>query len=635
MAPNDPQEESLTRRLAGQSVNKAGLALDQTEINRVIAEASKGSKFYENERKKDAELTTKIGNLLLKKEELAKGIDTAAVESSVDRMISEIEATRDLSQTIVHIDCDAFFASVEELYDPSLKGKAFGVSPGVLTTASYEARKYGCRSAMPTFIAKKLCPHLIVVPIHFDRYNEMSGKVFDVLRTRDPNMAPVSSDESYLNITEYMQDHNITAEECVKELRAEVEEKTKLTVSAGIAPNKMLAKVCSDRNKPNGQFMLPFDKDSIMEFTRDLPIRKIPGIGKVTERLLDGFGIKTCGDIYTHRATIYIMDHELGLGSLLHACLGIGSNDVQPGKREERKSVGAETTFHGTSNVDRLLEKLEGVAESLADDLERTGFAGKTITLKYKLDTYQLFTRAKSCSRWITSKEDLFEIGKELFLKELPLKLRLIGLRATNLKDLRVSDDKGIMKFFKPGDSPPGKRRKTEDECIMISDEDEKPEPELPTLSIHASSSSKPNFFGSDDSADDLPVAKPSVKPRSYAGPSSSSIIPRIQIKPASSNSASRASMKRSPEPSEDPTDAVQSTSLDCPICGKTLKTDNAGLNEHVDFCLSRGMIKQASAEGGSTVEKVVRRGADSTSTSKGKGKGKAGVKRANPFVKR
>ncbi|KAG8898683.1 hypothetical protein FRB99_007231 [Tulasnella sp. 403] len=353
-------EDSLTRRLAGASVTKAGLALDQSEINRVIAEASKGSKFYENERKKDEELTEKIAKLLKTKDEMLKGANISVVEAGVDKIVAEIEATRDLTQTIVHIDCDAFYASVEVLHDPSLEGKAFGVSPGVLTTASYEARKYGVRSGMPgvvsSFIAKKLCPHLILVPAHFSRYSEMSKQVMDVLRTRDPNMASVSVDEAYLNITEYCNSHDVTPEECVRQLRAEVQEKTKLTVSAGIAPNKMLAKVrnlrlvaarglgfndsmkiCSDRNKPNGQYAVPFDRDSIIEFMKELPIRKVPGIGKVTERLLQAFDVKTCGDIYPNRAVISLMDHWLGLHSLLHAYLGIASNRVEPYKREERK----------------------------------------------------------------------------------------------------------------------------------------------------------------------------------------------------------------------------------------------------------------------------------------------------------
>ncbi|KAG8968395.1 hypothetical protein FRC03_007592 [Tulasnella sp. 419] len=230
--------DSLARRLAGQSVNKAGLANDQTEINRIIAEASKGSKFYEAEKQKDAELSEKIARLHAIRDEVVQGVDFAKVEATVEHVISELESTRDLTQYICHVDCDAFYASVEVLDNPSLAGKAFGVGLGVLSTASYEARKYGVRSAMPSFIAKKLCPDLILVPLHFQRYSEMSSQVMDILRMRDPNMCPMSADEAYLNITAYCEEHQLSPEECVEKMRQEVKEKTRLTVSAGIAPNK-------------------------------------------------------------------------------------------------------------------------------------------------------------------------------------------------------------------------------------------------------------------------------------------------------------------------------------------------------------------------------------------------------------
>lgn len=144
------------------------------------------------------------------------------------------------------------------------------------------------------------------------------------------------------SITPYCQEHDIGPEECVQEMRAKVEEETNLTASAGIAPNKMLAKVCSDKNKPNGQFLLPFNRKSIIAFMHDLSIRKIQGVGRVNERLLDAIGIKTCGDIFTHRTTIWLMDRQFGLNFLLRTYLGIASNVVRPGQREERKSVGSE-----------------------------------------------------------------------------------------------------------------------------------------------------------------------------------------------------------------------------------------------------------------------------------------------------
>jgi DNA polymerase kappa len=176
----------------------------------------------------------------------------------------------------------------------------------------------------------------------------------------------------------------------------------------------------------------------------DLSIRKVPGVGRVNERLLEALGIKTCGDIFKHRATLQLMDKQFGLVFLLRTYLGIASNVVQPYQREEKKSIGAERTFRALSNKTQILAKLEEVAGELEDDMVRGGWTGKTVTLKFKLDTFQVFTRAKSFDRWVSSKkEDLFAIGKELLLPELPLTLRLIGLRITKLKDLHAPEPAG------------------------------------------------------------------------------------------------------------------------------------------------------------------------------------------------
>lgn len=190
-------------------------------------------------------------------------------------------------------------------------------------------------------------------------------------------------------------------------MRAAVKEETKLTASAGIAPNKMIAKICSDKNKPNGQFYLPFEREAIVSFMHDLSIRKIQGIGRVNERLLEAIGIKTCGDIFKKRVELALMDKHFHLNFLLRTYLGIASNVVQPGAREERKSVGAERwvqlysicaitkglslhrTFRALNDKEKILEKLQEIALELEGDLESLGFTGRTVTLKYKLDTYQ------------------------------------------------------------------------------------------------------------------------------------------------------------------------------------------------------------------------------------------------------
>ncbi|EGO00102.1 hypothetical protein SERLA73DRAFT_53034 [Serpula lacrymans var. lacrymans S7.3] len=420
--PNpSPDTASLVKRLAGPSTTKAGLAKDQSEINRIIAEASKGSKFYDNEKRKDKELTERINKILKQRDDARQGVDISQIEKSTDHTLDQLESHRDLSQVIVHVDMDAFYANVELLHNPELKGKPFGVGAGVLSTASYDARKYGVRSGMPGFIAKKLCPELILVNINFTRYQEMSDKVMDIFRRYDPNMLAAGCDEGYLNITAYCEEHNLDPQACVQEMRAFVHKETNLTVSAGIAPNK---------NKPNGQFYLPFDRESIKSFMQDLPIRRIPGVGRVNERLLDAIGIKTCGDIYTHRATLSLMDKQFGLQFLLRIHLGIASNVVEPGKREERKIASAKVhfrTFSTLSDRQQILNKLEEVAAELEDDTERNGWTGKTVTLKYKLNTYQVYTRAKSFDRWIsTKKDDLLAVCHHLWQYHLLLLVFLI-----------------------------------------------------------------------------------------------------------------------------------------------------------------------------------------------------------------
>ncbi|TBU33633.1 DNA/RNA polymerase [Dichomitus squalens] len=647
--PTTQATDSLVRRLAGPSTNKAGLAKDQTEINRIIAEASKGSKFYENEKRKDKDLTERIERIIKYRDEVIKGVDLHQVEQGVDKLIAQLEAQRDLSQVIVHVDMDAFFASVELLDNPDLASKPFGVGGGVMSTASYEARKYGVRSGMPTFIAKKLCPDLIVLKSHYDRYSEMSNKVMAVCRRYDPNMSVVGCDEGYLNITSYCEEHGMTPDECVQDMRQKIHEETALTASAGIAPNKMLAKICSDRNKPNGQFKLDFEARAIKAFMRDLSIRKVPGVGRVNERLLESIGIKTCGDIYAQRGILSLMDKQFGLMFLLQSYLGIASNVVEPWQREEKKSIGAERTFNTLSDTAKIHAKLEEVAAELSKDMTEGQWTGKTITLKYKLNTFQVCTRAKSLDKWLSGRaEELFTLGKELLKPELPLTLRLIGLRVTKLKDLKAeaeSKARGIKRFFNAASPSPSKKHR-----IERTEHDEQEE-ELP-LSQDGFATSMPGYedeieaehIAEEDviEGDNIRSHRPpdslksnpkssSAVPDNHAGPFGSARPPNSdrgsKRKPSSSASVSAATHK--PSGAEDVIGSPEAF-LECPICSKMLEMDNQGLNEHIDFCLSKQAIKEAQAsslkpDSGSSQHgtKTLRRG--HKPQSRGKSKDKVG----------
>ncbi|KAG1731472.1 IMS-domain-containing protein [Suillus paluster] len=602
--PPEPSQDSasLLKRLAGPSSTKAGLAHDQTAINRIIAEASKGSKFYENEKRKDKELSERINKILKQRDEALQGVNLRPIERNIDHLVSKLESQRDLSQIVVHVDMDAFYCSVELLDDPSLQGKPFAVGGGVISTASYDARKYGVRSGMATFVAKKLYPELILLRSNFERYSEMSDKVMDIFERYDPTMLAAGCDEGYLNITEYCEGHMMDADTCVQEIRDTVFRETSLTVSAGIAPNKMLAKICSDKNKPNGQYHLPFDRTSIKAFMHDLSIRKVPGVGRVNERLLEAIGIKNCGDIFKHRATLQLMDKQFGLVFLLRTYLGVASNVVQPIQREERKSIGAERTFHALSNKIQILRKLEEVAEELEHDMVRRGWTGKTVTLKYKLDTFQVFTRAKSFDRWVSSKkEDLFAIGKELLLPELPLTLRLIGLRVTKLKDLNAPEPAGgIKRFFESTNSSPRKRPRLASDTEDCNDDQDEAGEDYESM---------PGFYEEEENVEGRDLDAPDDEEQNHISHDVNPTNHERRLRPpVSAPGPSRTIPSNSPFPAttSKPMSARQGDHArhqECPICGKLLDTDNKGLNAHIDFCLSRDVIMEAQTEAQSAVK--------------------------------
>lgn len=267
---------------------------------------------------------------------LARELLTASgdEEHKVDAIIDELKPKRDLSRVIALIDADMFYGACHVRKDPSLKGKAFGVGGGMLTTASYEARKYGCRSAMPLFIAKKLCPHIISLRLEPELYVQASREIFSVL-AKYGTIAPASLDEACassvlpptrgaralehqeltlpsgvradVDLTDYCANQGATPTEAITRLRAEVEATTGLTVSAGVSPNKTLSKIAADVNKPDGQFVIDPTPEACMEFIGRQRLRKCYGIGRVTETLLNGLGLETVGDIFRDRSKLYLV----------------------------------------------------------------------------------------------------------------------------------------------------------------------------------------------------------------------------------------------------------------------------------------------------------------------------------------
>ncbi|KAL6250239.1 hypothetical protein RBB50_002540 [Rhinocladiella similis] len=444
------QHHSLKHHLLGPSLTKSGQdGVDQKKVSEIIYEASKGSKFFHNEEVKDKNLTIKIERILKQKAQLEK-LDLKSDLRRADDYIASLELSRDLSQYVVHIDCDAFYAAVEEIDRPELKHVPMAVGVGVLTTCNYEARKYGCRSAMAGFVAKKLCPQLVCLPLNFEKYTAKAKEVRAILSEYDPRFESASIDEAYMNITEYCETHNMGPEAAIEQLRKEVQEKCKITISAGIAPNAKLAKICSNKNKPNGQYRIPNDRGAVMSFISTLPVRKVNGVGRVFERELDAIGIKMCGDIYPQRGYLYKLFGEKAFQFLMQTSLGLGRTNVQPAEEYERKSVGTESTFRDISSKEDLREKLRHTAEELEKDMARVEVKGRTLVLKVKLYTYEVFTRQVAPPKAVHLAEDLYNYSLPMLVKlekEMPdFRIRLLGLRCTHL----VSTKKDKPDFFRP-----------------------------------------------------------------------------------------------------------------------------------------------------------------------------------------
>ncbi|RFU30891.1 hypothetical protein B7463_g5449, partial [Scytalidium lignicola] len=563
----DEEHRTLKYSLLGPSLTKSGQDnVDQKKVGEIIYNVSKGSKFFSHEEVRDKTLTQKIEQILEKKKQLEK-LDLVHDLKKADNYITELELSRDLSQILVHIDCDAFYAAVEQLDRPELKDVPFAVGKGVLTTCNYHARRFGCRSGMAGFVAKKLCPELILLPLNFEKYTAKAQEVRKIIVDYDSRFESASIDEAYLNITEYCQKNNIDPEEAVQQLRREVHEKTKITVSAGIAANAKLAKICSNKNKPNGQFSLERDRNTIMAFMQDLPARQVNGIGRVLERELDAIGVKTCGDIYHHRKYLSKLFGEKLFEFLIQCYLGLGRTKVQPAEEYERKSVGTESTFADMGGHVALRDKLRRTAEELEKDMRKAECKGRTLVLKVKLHTYEVFTRQLIPPKAIYLADDLYKYSIPMLAKleqEFPgLRLRLMGLRCTHLVSMKKPDTMAFFGFKRRPESPlDTPKRKAEDldedgweklpnELLFEDAEREEREEEFEEL----------ESLSQQDEAD-------------FRRRHGKEILPNP---------------KKSPEPEEE--------FWDCPICLRPQSANEKEFNEHIDLCLSRQTIRDAVQE--------------------------------------
>lgn len=335
---------------------------------------------------------------------------------------------------IIHVDMDAFYASVEQMDNPELKGKPLAVGGseirGVVSAASYEARKFGVRSAMSGIQAKRNCPDLFFVPPRFDRYKEISKQIRKIFHDYTDLVEPLSLDEAYLDVT-HNKKGNPSASLIAQEIRQRIFEEVGLTASAGISVNKFVAKIASDYNKPNGQKTV--NPEEVESFLENLDIKKFYGIGKVTRDRMYQLGIFTGKDLKS-KSREFLEDHFSKSGLHFYNIVrGIHNSEVKPNRIA--KSVAAEHTF--TENLTSeifMLEKLERISTELENRLKKYNISGKTVTLKIKYSDFTTQTRSKTLPYFISDKGLLLEVAKELLFQErMKESVRLLGISLNNL----------------------------------------------------------------------------------------------------------------------------------------------------------------------------------------------------------
>ena len=338
---------------------------------------------------------------------------------------------------IIHVDMDAFYASVEQRDNPDLRGKPVAVGGsrerGVVAAASYEARKFGVRSAMPSVTAKRQCPDLIFVKPRFEVYKAVSQQIREIFAEHTPIIEPLSLDEAYLDVTENLQGIPL-ARDIALAIRANIKEVTGLNASAGISYNKFLAKLASDHRKPNGQYVITPEMGPA--FVEALPVGKFHGIGPATSAKMNALGLHTGLDM--RNQSLEFMQANFGKAGAYYYWISRGVDNREVRADRVRKSIGAENTFtRDFTEFDAMVSELQPLIDKVWRHCEDKGTRGRTATLKVKFVDFEIITRSRSVAVAISSRSDFERLTVSLLQNEMPLAkpVRLLGVSLSSLQD--------------------------------------------------------------------------------------------------------------------------------------------------------------------------------------------------------
>ncbi|WJP97456.1 DNA polymerase IV [Macrococcus bovicus] len=348
-----------------------------------------------------------------------------------------------MEKRIIHVDMDAFYAQIEQRDNPELRGKPVIVggkssSRGVVSTASYEARKFGIHSAMPMSRAHQLCPDGYYVTPHFNVYRDVSATIMEIFRSYTALVQPVSLDEAYLDITHLVR-RDMPASQVARHIKRDVLAATQLTCSAGVSYNRFLAKMASGMNKPDGLTII--HHGNVHEILMPLPIGDFPGVGKVTEEKMKALGIETGQDLFNQTERDLINWFGKRGPKLYHYARGIGDDTVKA--ERTRKSIGKETTFEADKNDDEeILSVIRKLAKQVSDRLNQYSLAGDIVTVKIKEYDFTTVTKQQKLPDSVTDADEIYNIAYHLYteVKSTERPIRLIGVTVGNLKEKRFEN---------------------------------------------------------------------------------------------------------------------------------------------------------------------------------------------------
>ena len=446
-------------------------------VQRVVYEMSQGSPHFENERRKERAADERASRM----EAHVRAATEQALQAArrrADAALTALELTRRSDRAWALFDMDQFFFAVHAQKDPKLHEVPVAVGGiGMISTANYAARRYGVRSAMPGFIAKKLCPQLTFVRSDFAEYSRVSKLFGEALRPFDPEGTAYQAglDECYVDLKAASAARDETPAETCAAARAAIKAATGITVSAGLAPSRQLAKVASDLNKPDGQYVLPSNRGAVVAFARGLPLRKIGGIGRMAERTLQrALGVKTCGDLYEKRGEVMLLESFLQSSVPFYLRVMNGCFSADPPQREGRKGCSEERTFQATANVGMLASRLNDIAADLARRLVELDLHRRfsSLTLKVKFSDYVVrqssLSHPPTVAAGLEGDEAAAWLAERMTTAALPLlkeharhsSIRLLGLRAAGFDkgSARAVGQQTLAQALERAEKSPAKR---------------------------------------------------------------------------------------------------------------------------------------------------------------------------------